>query len=224
MLSLRSWQGFPALLVSAGILSTALSPFTVSAPVGAQSAPMTIAQLFPPPPSSQVAIPAGTQLPVRYDQAEKIVVAPNETLPLTLTINRNIRSGNGTLLIPAGSQVIGQLQPAQGGSQFVANTLVFPDGSRQPINANSEVVTTTQEVVPGVNTDAVWKGAAIGAGAATIISGITGNRRITLGKILLGSGAGALGGVLFGKRRAEVIVIDANRDLTLTLATALTLN
>jgi len=92
-----------------------------------------------------------------------------------------------------------------------------------PIDATSEVVTRTQEIVPGTNTDAVLKGAAVGAGAATIISGVTGKKRITLGKILIGAGAGALGGLVFGKKRADVIVVKPNTDLTLTLNAALTL-
>jgi hypothetical protein len=80
------------------------------------------------------------------------------------------------------------------------------------------------EVRPGVNTNAVWKGAAIGSGAAAIISGLAGNRRITLGKVVLGAGAGALGGLLLGKRQPEeVIVINPTQDLTLTLEASLNL-
>jgi len=31
-------------------------------------------------------IPAGTTIPVRYDKAQKIIVAPKETVPVTLTV------------------------------------------------------------------------------------------------------------------------------------------
>lgn len=215
-----------AVLMTLGVASTAIAPLLVSAPVAA-TVPYSVAQLFPSQPSynnNNVVIPAGTLLPVRYDAAEKIVVAPTETVPLTLTLARNVRTSNGQLLIPAGSQINGRLQPVGDGSQFVADTLVLRNGSRLRLDAVSDVVTRTQEVQPGVNGDALIKGSAIGAGAATILSGVLGGRRITIGKILAGAGAGALGGLVFGKKKAEVIVINPNSDLTLTLNSPLALS
>lgn len=213
-----------AVLITLGFVSTAIAPLLVSAPVTA-TVPYSVAQLFPSQPSynNNVVIPAGTLLPVRYDAAEKIVVAPTETVPLTLTLARNVRTSNGQLLIPAGSQINGRLQPAGDGSQFVADTLVLRNGTRLKLDATSDVVNRTQEVQPGVNGDALIKGSAIGAGAATILSGVLGNRHITIGKILAGAGAGALGGLIFGKQKAEVIVINPNSDLTLTLTSPLSL-
>lgn len=214
-----------ALLISLGFIATAIAPLTVSAPVTA-TVPYSVAQLFPSQPSynNNVVIPTGTLLPVRYDAAEKIVVAPTETVPLTLTLAKNVRSSNGELLISAGSQINGRLQPVNDGSQFVADTLVLRNGNRLRLDATSDVVTRTQEVQPGVNGDALIKGSAIGAGAATILSGVLGNKHITIGKILAGAGAGALGGLVFGKKTAEVIVINPNSDLTLTLNSPLTLS
>lgn len=229
MFILRRWQSKTALVVTLGMATASIAPFTLSAAFAATPPHRTetsyaIAQLFPSDPTTQrVAIPAGTRIPVRYTQAEKIVVAPNETLPLTLVVDRNIRSTSGKLLIGAGSRVQGRLTPVDGGSQFIAQDLILTNGTRLPIRASSRVITTRQEVRPGVNTDAILKGAAIGAGAATIISGITGTKRITLGKILLGGGAGALGGLLLGRQRDEVIAIDANQDLDLTLDSSLAL-
>ena len=123
----------------------------------------------------------------------------------------------------SGSKIKGELRPVEGGSQFYAQEITLTDGTVLPIDATSQVVTKTQEIVPGTNTDAVLKGAAIGAGAAAIISGVTGGKRITLGKILIGGGAGALGGLLLGKKRADVIVINPKADLTLTLNSPLVL-
>ncbi len=224
MLDFYRWQTGPALLVSFGLITSAIAPLTTAATAQASPTPQTVAQLFPGSGSHQlVAIPAGTRIPVRYDQAEKIVVAPNETLPLTLLVSRNIRSASGQLLIPAWSEVRGRLEPVQDGSQFVAEELVLTNGSRYSLNASSDVVTTTQEVRPGIDTNSVLKGAAIGAGAAAILSGVTGRRRITLGKILIGAGVGAAGGAVLGKKRERVIVIHPNRDLTLTLNSRLAL-
>ncbi len=224
MLDFYRWQTGPALLVSFGLITSAIAPLTNAATAQASPMPQTVAQLFPGSGSNQlVAIPAGTRIPVRYDQAEKIVVAPNETLPLTLVVSKNIRSASGQLLIPAWSEVRGRLEPVQGGSQFVAEELVLTNGTRYFLNASSDVVTTTQEVRPGIDTNSVLKGAAIGAGAATILSGVTGRRRITLGKILIGAGVGAAGGAVLGKKREQVIVVNPARDLTLTLNSRLAL-
>ncbi|MDX2228980.1 MAG: hypothetical protein NW220_05060 [Leptolyngbyaceae cyanobacterium bins.349] len=211
----------PLLLVALTLFTSAIAPLSLSSPAIAQT---QTAQLFPGSPSVNTTIPAGTRLPARYDAAEKIVVAPNETVPLTLTISRTIRLSNGTVLIPVGSQVTGRVQPSGDGAQFVAETLILPNGVRQPIEARSQVITRRQEVQPGVNGDALVKGSAIGAGASAILSGVLGNRRISLGKILLGAGAGAAGGLIFGKRKAEVIVIDSKADLVLTLDSPLTIS
>jgi len=110
------------------------------------------------------------------------------------------------------------------GTEFgLAEELVLTNGTRYFLNASSDVVTTTQEVRPGIDTNSVLKGAAIGAGAATILSGVTGRRRITLGKILIGAGVGAAGGAVLGKKREQVIVVNPDRDLTLTLNSRLAL-
>lgn len=222
MISLRRWQSGTAFVVALGMTSSTIAPLTIPAAATASPAPYTVAQLFPTSPSRRVTIPTGTRIPVQYSNAEKVVVLPTETVPLTLTVARNIRSSSGALLIPAGSQIRGNLKPAQGGSQFVADQLVFTDGTRSYLNAESKVVTTSQEVRPGVDLNSVLKGAAIGGGAAAAISGVTGNRRITVGKVLAGAGVGALGGLIFGKRRADVIVVNPNSDLELTLNSSLT--
>lgn len=223
MLKLSRWQSAPALAVIVGMASCTIAPLSMPAPSVASPAPYTIAQLFPSQPSSnrRVAIPAGTRIPVRYDEAEKVVLLPTETVPLTLVVAKNIRSSSNTLLIPAWSEVKGKLKPADGGSQFVAEEIVLTDGTRLPMRASSRVVTTTQEVRRGANTGSILKGAAIGSAAAAVISGVTGNRKITLGKILIGGGAGAVGGLLLGKKKADVVVVNPDEDLELTLDSSL---
>lgn len=216
------WQTPAALLAIASLTTTAIVPLTLAPAIAAPTAPQTLAQLFPSAQPQTITLAPGTRLPARYEAAERILVAPDETLPLTLTIPNNIRTTAGTLLIPARSQVLGSIRPVNGGSQFVAETLVLTNGTRLPLAARSEVIATRQEVQPGPNGDALIKGSAIGAGAATILSGVLGNRRITIGKILLGAGSGALGGLLLGKKKTEVIVVDTKSDLTLTLDSRLT--
>lgn len=225
MVNFSRWQSGTALVIALGVGSSAIAPLAIITSATANPAPYTVAQLFPSSQQSprRAAIPAGTRLPIRYDGAEKVVVSPTETSPLTLLLAKNIRSSSGEILVRSGSKIRGELRPVDGGSQFYAQEITLTDGTVLPIDATSEVVTRTQEIVPGTNTDAVLKGAAIGAGAATVISGVTGKKRITLGKILIGGGAGALGGLIFGKKRADVVVVNPNTDLMLTLNSPLSL-
>jgi hypothetical protein len=192
------------------------------------------AQLFPPqtnnpegrlfsPPSTTVTIPSGTTIPIRYNDAKKIVIRPNESLPLTLNVAANVRTRSGTILIPAGSQIVGQLQPVSGGSQFVAKELVFSENHRQPLDATSDVITKTEEVRQGGDNSAILQGALLGGAAAAAIAIITGDHAIATEEVLGGAALGALGQLLLGQTKTEVIVINPNTDLNLTLHSNLAL-
>lgn len=225
MLTLKKLHSNTALMLAIGLTSTGLAPLTIAAQANATPV-YTLAQLFPSQRLAQrVRLPIGTVLPVTYDKADKIVIAPTEKMPVTLTIARNLRSSSGTLLIASGSRVEGELRPVNNGTQFVANTLVMTNGDRLALDATSNVVTKTETINKGTNVRGILTGAALGSGAATIISGVTGNKKITLGKVLIGTGAGALGGLLLGgQKKTEVVVINPNTDLNLTLNSALALN
>jgi hypothetical protein len=209
----NTWQSGTAALMALAITTGATVPLVTTTPASAQ--------LFPRQ-SSQLAIPSGTSIPVRYEQAEKIVVSPKETMPLTLTVAANIVNRSGRVLIPSGSQVIGQLQPANGGSQFVAKELAIYQDSRQSIDATSRVINQTQ-VRRGANTGNILKGALAGAAAAAALEGLTGNRKIGVGDILIGTGVGAAGGAVLGRTKADVVVINPDTDLDLTLRSSLAL-
>lgn len=227
MLKRNYWQAGSAVALAVGMASSAISPFSLPIAAVANPAPLTVAQLFPsqpnyPAPDRRVAIPAGTRLPVQYDQSQALTVAPTDTVPMTLVISKNIRNAAGDLLIPAWSEVKGRLRPVSGGSQFFAEELVLTDGSSLPINGTSPVIAANQQQ-QGVNTGSVLTGTAIGAAGATVLSGVTGKKRITLGKVLLGAGAGAIGGLLLGKKRTDVITINPNTQMELTLNSSLAL-
>lgn len=211
MYSFNSWQSGTAALMVLAIATGATAPIMTPAPASAQ--------LFPQ--QTQVTIPTGTSIPVRYDQAEKIVVTPQETMPLTLTVATNIINRRGSVLIPAGSQVVGQLQPVNGGSQFVARELLTSQGRRQAINATSRVISKTQQIRRGASTGSILKGALIGGAAATAIAGLTGNRTIEALEVLGGVGAGSAGGLLLGRKKVDVVVIEPDTDLNLTLSSSL---
>ncbi|MDJ0574503.1 MAG: hypothetical protein QNJ65_04985 [Xenococcaceae cyanobacterium MO_234.B1] len=165
-------------------------------------------------------IPAGTVLPLEYEQ-EKILVTEDETVDITLTVAANIRDRNRNTLIPYGTLVVGIIEPAGNGSRFVAEELVFSDGTTQFINASSNIVTRRETVKRGTEAGDILKGAAIGAAAASIISAIFGD--VDLPKVLGGAGLGALAGWLLGRESVELVSIDPNNDLDITLQSDLVL-
>lgn len=167
-------------------------------------------------------VPRGFVIPVEYDE-EKILVTPEETVPVTLYVAANVKDNRGNILIPYDSQIAGEIRPNEdeSGSFFIAEELIFPDGTVQPIDAVSQVVTRREVIKKGANAGEIVKGAAIGAAAATVLSEIFGD--IEFLEVLGGAGAGAIAGLLLGGNEAELISIDPNNDLNLTLQTNLAL-
>lgn len=175
-----------------------------------------------------IAIPAsaGKQFPVTYEK-DKIIVTPDETIPLTVNLAKDIIDVNGNVLIPQGSQLVGQLEPAtknsKKGTQFVARELIFPNGNRQDIDATSSVITRKEKISKGTDTSKIVQDAAIGAGAASVIGLIT-DHKIRLIEPILGAGAGAAASVLLRRKQAEVIVVKPqNGDLDVKLRSDLQL-
>ena len=86
------------------------------------------------------------------------------------------------------------------------------------------MVTTRDVQGNGINGNAILKGAGIGGAGATAVSAIAGRRKITVGKVLLGAGLGAAGGLLLGQKpTSDSIALKPNTDLTLTLNSRLAL-
>lgn len=192
-------------LVSTNQVSAINSPYIVALGASTPSQPVA------------VTIPEGTVIPVKYDKAEKILVTKDETAPLTLTVAQNVVTDRGTLVIPAGSQVVGKLKPAQGGSQFVAEKLVLTNGQEYQISATSEVINKTETIKKGTSAVAIVKNAALGAGAAAAVSAVTGDRAIATEEVLGGAAIGGLVGLFFGKKSVDLIAIDPDTDLQMTV-------
>jgi hypothetical protein len=194
-------------LVSTGTVTAIQSPYIVGQVVAPQA----------------LTIPSGTSIPLRYDRADKVLLAKNEPnpTPITLTVAQNVVTSDGTVLIPSGSQVAGQLVVSQGAAQFVASELVLANGQRLPIAATSDAITQTESIRRGTNTGTILKDAALGSAAAAGISAVTGDRNIKAGEVLIGTGVGALAGLIFGGDRIDLISIRPNSDLNLRLTTDL---
>jgi len=164
-----------------------------------------------------VTIPEGTVLPVKYDKAEKIMVTKDETAPLTLTISQNVITDTGSLVIPAGSRVVGKIQPAPGGSQFVAEKLITTTGKEYNIDATSGIITKTETIKKGTSTQGIIKNTALGAGAAAAVAAVTGDRAVATEEVLGGAAIGAITGIFFNKKSVDLIVIQPDTDLEMTI-------
>jgi hypothetical protein len=179
----------------------------------------------PTPVARDFTIPAGTTIPVKYER-DKILVTKDETVPLTLTVDRNITTNDGTVLIPAGSQVVGELRPATGGSQFVAKTLVM-NGQQMSMNATSDAITKTETIRKGISVGNIVKDAALGTAAAAAISAVTGDKAIATEELLLGAGSGALVALIqnfLGKNSVDLVSITPGTDLNLKLGSPLVIS
>ena len=196
------WQAKTALMLSIGIVAATATPIAAQAQFsesletdGRQS--FLIAQnVFD---SARVSVPSGTRIQVGYDETgddgeevERIILAPDETADITVTVEEPIRSDFGTVLVPAGSEIEGELRPLEGdtmGSQFYAETLRLPNGQVADIDAAS----------------------------AAVLAEILGS--IDVLEVLGGAGLGALGILIFGggEEEVDVVVVDPDTDLDLTL-------
>lgn len=185
------------------------------------SSPYIVALVDDTPQNTAVTIPAGTAIPVRYEK-QKILVTPDEKAPLTLTVAANIQTNQGTVVIPAGSEVVGELQPATGGSQFVARELRLPNGQRLPISASSQAITKTEQITKGTSVRTVIKDTVLGAAAAAAVSAVTGDRAIATEEVLGGAGIGTLIGLFLGRDKVNLIVVEPNTALSLKLNQDLT--
>ncbi|MBZ8179414.1 MAG: hypothetical protein SAL07_05875 [Oscillatoria sp. PMC 1051.18] len=212
-------SAFMALLLG----TTAAVPMLIPTPASAQLFPPPSNRRNPSPSFNRLVIPRGTEIPVEYKEAEKILVALDETMDLTLTVAANIRNRDGRLLVPFGSEVVGKLEPTSGGSRFVAEEIII-NNRRQYLNADSRIVTRREEIRRGSRTSEILRGASIGASAAAVIAAVTGDKAIATEEVLGGAILGTLGGLILGRSEsAEVISINPNSDLDITLRSDLNL-
>ncbi|MEL4895312.1 hypothetical protein [Crocosphaera sp. Alani8] len=220
MLNLNNGKSGIASAIALLMGITAISPFYSLKPASAQLLPRPSQPSTPV--NTSVTIPAGTRIPMQFQNGERILVSPEETLSITLRTAATIRDGNRNVLIPAGSEVNGDIRPVNGGSQFIAREIII-NGQRYPFNATSRVVTRTETIREGASVGEILGGTVAGAGAAAIIAGVTGDRRIDALEVLAGAAVGTLAGWglpeagIIGGGEATVIAIEPAQDFVLTL-------
>ncbi|HCA95263.1 MAG TPA: S-layer protein [Cyanobacteria bacterium UBA9226] len=179
----------------------------------------------PTPVATTFTIPAGTTIPVKYIREKILLAKEDEKLPLTLTVDANITTGNGKILIPAGSEVVGELQTTSSGAQFIAQKLVM-NGQQIPLDASSGLITTTETVSKGTSVGTLVKNAALGTAAAAAIAAVTGDRAIATEELLIGAGSGVALTLIqrfLGRNSVDLYVVGPDTDLDLKLDSSLTL-
>jgi len=166
--------------------------------------------------NEQYRIAQGTLINVRYLQSDKVVVAPGETLNMTLLVADDIRNSKGEVLIPRDSQIQGQVVPRYSGSQFlggqfVAQRVVVGNRTYNNVNLTSQLVTGQK---PNDVSQQTLQNSAISAAAQVLLGRVTGGR-INPGNIL--------GSVLSGQipnpqqqTTNQLTIIDPETDLRLT--------
>lgn len=179
----------------------------------------------PTPVATTFTIPAGTTIPVKYIREKILVAKEDQNLPLTLTVDANITTANGKILIPAGSEVVGELRTTDSGAQFIAQKLVM-NGQQINIDASSGFITTTETVSKGTSVGTLVKNAALGTAAAAAISAVTGDRAIATEELLIGAGSGVALTLIqrfLGRNSVDLYVVEPDTDLDLKLGSSLTL-
>lgn len=166
-----------------------------------------------------VRIPAGTAIPIVYAGADRLILSQEETqpIPITLKVAQNVVTAQGQVLIPAGSDVNGQLVVTDGAAQFIANQIVLPNGQRLPVSGSSEPIRSYLVVRKNPTTGKIIAGTLVGAGAGAGVAAVTGDRKIQAWEVLTGAAAGTLAATLLGGRTVEAIAIEPNTNLLLTL-------
>ncbi|MGP1381966.1 MAG: hypothetical protein ACTS2F_00310 [Thainema sp.] len=203
-------------------MATATTLPSVAVAAQTQPKPYSIAQLLEQ--RLEYRLPTGTQIPVQYNEAERIIIKPDETAEVNLIVADDVRSpSTNRVVIPENSVITGELRPTDNGTQFVSESIVFPDTSIDndeealTINATSDEITDTQIITEDSDPD-ILRGAIVGGAAAAVLSEIFGS--IDILEVLGGAGVGVLAEILINQGNedeVEVIIIEPETDLDLTL-------
>jgi len=120
--------------------------------------------------SSPVVLSPGMVLNLRYVGHTPLETKSGTPQPTQLVLASDLQDGQGALLAPAGTPVIGQFESASGGSRFVTQAIAL-NGQAIPFSAQSEVLSGDRN--PG-GSDRVILSSGAGALAGGLVSGFSG--------------------------------------------------
>lgn len=175
--------------------------------------------------NSHTFLPAQTLIPIRYDLGEKILLTKEETMELSLQVAKNVTNSNGQIIIPDGSEIIGKIKPTGVGSQFFSQKILLKlnnnkSYTEQSLNAISPVINKIETLVQGINPetlDNITQNAVLGSMAANLLAAFREDSGRRQSEILGLSDLEALAGWLLGRKTLELVSINPEQDLQLTL-------
>lgn len=90
---------------------------------------------------------AGKTIRTSSKNRDRIVIRKNDSVNLTLYVDRDIRADDsGRIIIPRDSRIEGRLRSRDGGTQFEAKRLVLSNGRRYNLDARSEIIYANRRV------------------------------------------------------------------------------
>lgn len=156
--------------------------------------------------SGAIRIAQASAIPVSSIQQQTLYLSPDRAYSYNLEVERPI-TVNG-LNIPAGAEIQGQYEPANGGLRYVANSVII-NGRAYNLNANSPVLNDIKDP-RDTTTGSIAEDAGIGAAGGLILGEILGDAG--LGGAIGGAAAGAAVGNVTADR---VVVVEPNEVFNL---------
>ncbi|MGF1601246.1 MAG: hypothetical protein ACFCU8_04370 [Thermosynechococcaceae cyanobacterium] len=159
-------------------------------------------------------IEEGTTIETKAASRDRIVLEKNETLPLTLYVDQDLRDDyNRYIVIPRESRIEGRLRPKNGGVYFVADHLVLRNGRRYSLKAESNII------YPDRQTGRSSAGnSRVTDAARAILSSVLGGSNSRIGDVFGRSDEDIFRS---SRRSRDVVVIYPNQDLDLRLTSDL---
>lgn len=173
--------------------------------------------------SEKLTIFSGQEILVNYKAAEKLLVTKDETMALTLTVATDIRDSQGKLVIPQGSKILGQLQPASDGIQFIAQELVVTEDQRYGLQASSGIVTRSEALSKDSQSGDKLKNTVLSVAVGALTEIMNGGSPEISKELLGGTFLEVMNDLLLGEQDVEMIAIYPNSDLHLTLLSDLSI-
>lgn len=230
--------GMGCLTVGAALPGLSLTVKPVSEPIAttpSRTAPVLMAQLFKRTPTygqptygqptypgnrvnigqNQTVIQAGQTIATHYGGKNQLILQTGESRKLALSVNQDIRNQFGQVVIPAETQIEGEIVPIEGGGQFNA-TRIIVNGVAYPFAAQSPVLNDVKDPQQ-TSVGAIAGDAAIGAAGGIVVGQVLGQRGITLEQVLGGAATGVIVGNVTAPR---AVVLDPGTEVKLQLTEA----
>ena len=162
-------------------------------------------------------IDEGTIIETRATNREQIFLERNESLSLTLYVERDILDRNNRyVIIPRDSRIEGRLRPKDGGVRFEADDIILSNGRRYDLNAESDIIYPDRRLDRGSS----GGDTRITEAARVILSSVLGGSNGRLGDIFSQSDRDVFGSSRTRARR-NVVIVEPDRDLDLQLTSDL---